>query len=97
MLIISRFQYHCKPQISRILRTKEIKTLNEAITFALNEEKIESMYRNEKPNKLKILINIVKLVKIIFITRMNVEKITIKIQNPLILRSLTVFKYRRKR
>lgn len=37
---LRRFILHCKPEISQMLRARDIKTLNEAFSIALQEEKI---------------------------------------------------------
>lgn len=47
---LRRFILHCKPEISQMLRARNIKTLNEAFSIALAEEKIISY---TKPQHLK--------------------------------------------
>lgn len=46
---LRRFVLHCKPEISQMLRARDIKTLNEAFSIALQEEKIISYTRMPKP------------------------------------------------
>lgn len=45
---LRRFILHCKPEISQMLRARDIKTLNEAFSIALQEEKILSYTRTQK-------------------------------------------------
>lgn len=49
---LRRFVLHCRPEISQMLRARDIKTLNEAFSIALQEEKILSYTRiqKHKPN-----------------------------------------------
>lgn len=43
-IALNRIVYYSKPEISCQLRTRDLKTLNEAISYALNEEQIQNMY-----------------------------------------------------
>lgn len=47
---LRRFILHCKPEISQMLRARDIKTLNESFSLALHEEKVLSY---TKPNHKK--------------------------------------------
>ncbi|KAK5638997.1 hypothetical protein RI129_013292 [Pyrocoelia pectoralis] len=45
-IALNRLVYYCIPEISTHLRNRDLKTLNEAISFALNEEQILNMYQS---------------------------------------------------
>lgn len=44
---LRRFILHCRPEISQMLRARDIKTLNEAFSMALQEEKILSYTKSQ--------------------------------------------------
>jgi hypothetical protein len=43
LLIVARFQYYSNSEISKVLRLKKFNSLNETITCALEEERVERM------------------------------------------------------
>lgn len=43
-IALNRIVYYSKPEISNQLRTRDLKNLNEAISYALNEEQVQNMY-----------------------------------------------------
>lgn len=45
---LRRFILHCKPEISQMLRARDITTLNEAFSIALREEKIQDYTKTQK-------------------------------------------------
>lgn len=47
---LRRFILHCKPEISQMLRARDIKNLNDAFSIATQEEKILNYTRNHKPS-----------------------------------------------
>ncbi|KAL3276312.1 hypothetical protein HHI36_024247 [Cryptolaemus montrouzieri] len=49
---LRRFIFHCRPEISQMLRARDIKTLNEAYDLALQEEKILNYVKPHKSTNL---------------------------------------------
>lgn len=48
---LRRFILHCKPEISQMLRARNIATLNEAFSMALQEEKILNYTKFQRPRQ----------------------------------------------
>lgn len=49
---LRRFIIHCKPEISQMLRARDLNSLNDAYSLALQEEKIINYTRNRNTNQL---------------------------------------------